>query len=185
MTLTTTIVVPAGTDAPDLGREVLEAPPGTPLVTMVPAATGDVTVLLEDGATLTPEGLRELLALFDEQWVAAVGPVFNAGGVTQRVDIGVSWDAPDALVDAASTEWSELHAGGHHGALRLEPWCVAFRTAAAATVGSGAGTVDELCRRIVTAGYHCAVAEAVYVHRRTDPAPAPSVEDEVRHLARV
>ncbi len=175
---------------PDLGDDSLRVD-RRPAAEVLATTGADVVVMLAGDVTLPPGWLAGLMAPFDDDNVAVVGPVSNAAPPGQRVVLGEA-----AAMDAAVEAWAAAHRGEVHAAPRVASWCWAVRTTAARAVGglvTGEALegieVDDLCRRLACAGYEIVVAEDVYVVRPAEEegcsSPADSAREEIEHLINV
>jgi tetratricopeptide (TPR) repeat protein len=168
--------------APDLRDTALDVIAGAPAA-VIESTDAELVVVVAGGIGLPDGWLGPLLEPFDDPWVAAVGPMFDAGPTAQQIGME---DAPAEAAEAV------------HAALRLDRRCWAVRAEVARSVGGlreseplAGIEVDDLCRRLSSAGYAVRVARSVRAHATPGDAPGgPSgiteaVTAEIAHLADV
>jgi GT2 family glycosyltransferase/thioredoxin-like negative regulator of GroEL len=135
------------------------------------AARGDLVVLLNTDAVVTPGWLDGLAAHAAADWprVGLVGPVSNGAPAPQFVEPGYGEDL--AGLDAFADRHRAARRGECAPFPRATGFCLLVRRAVLDRVGAldegyGAGFFedDDLCVRARRAGYEVRVARDVYVH---------------------
>lgn len=134
-------------------------------------ARGDVVVFLNTDTLVAGRWLDDLLEPFADPGVGATGPRSNFVSGAQLVE-AVPYD-PTRLPELRrfAREWRDAHRGQVDEVQRLVGFCLAVRRSAYEAVGGfdegfgiGGYEDDDLCARLVGAGWRLLVASASFVH---------------------
>lgn len=133
------------------------------------AASGEVVVFLNNDTVPVGRWFSELLGPFSDPGVAAAGPRSNFVSGEQLVP-GAAYTKMSEL-RSFERRWREGHAGQTSDTGRLVGFCLAVRRSAFSGIGGfdegygiGGYEDDDLCRRLVGAGWRLVVAHGSYLH---------------------
>ncbi|HUZ10067.1 MAG TPA: glycosyltransferase [Acidimicrobiales bacterium] len=134
-------------------------------------ARNDVVVFLNNDTVLTRRWLDPLVEPFDVPGVAATGPRSNFVSGPQVAE-GAAYAADDrSAIRAFARQWADGHRGEVTPTDRLVGFCLAVRRTAFETAGGfdegyevGGFEDDDLCRRLIDAGWNLLIAHESFVH---------------------
>ena len=133
------------------------------------AARHDLIIFLNNDTLLAPRWIEPLVAAFDDPSVAAAGPRSNFVAGPQVVPEAV-YNSPSEMRHFARS-WAESHRATTSPADVLIGFALAVRRNVFDTVGGfdesygiGGFEDNDLCRRIITAGYTLVICHDSFVH---------------------
>ncbi|MDA8400659.1 MAG: glycosyltransferase [Actinomycetota bacterium] len=134
-------------------------------------ASREHLVFLNNDTVLAGHWLDSLLAPFEDASIGAVGPRSNFVSGPQIV-YGAAYVPTDTVaMREFARDWSHKHRNEISDASRLVGFCLAVRSSAFSAVGGfdedfevGGFEDDDLCRKLVVAGWRLVIAHGSFVH---------------------